>query len=158
MPLKAKKIIFESVLTPTLMYGAEAWTLNKKERSKVQAAEMKTLRAIVKKTRRDRIRNEKIREEVGVSSMLRKIDAAQLRWLGHLERMDEGRITKKRWKWTPRGRRPVGRPRKRWKDAIQETLQRYNLPNLEDLRRDQILHNRKDWKKRLARLTEKQYL
>ena len=112
----------------------------------------------MKQTRKDRMRNETIIEEVVVSSMLRKIDAAQLRWLGHLERMDEGRIAKKRWNWTPEGRRPPGRPRKRWKDAIQDTLQRYDIPKLEDLRRDQVLQDRKDWRKRLARLTEKQYL
>ena len=42
--LAAKKTIFESILMPTLMYGAETWVTNTKERSKIQAAEMKPLR------------------------------------------------------------------------------------------------------------------
>ena len=154
VPLKAKKVIFESIITPTLMYGSETWTMNKKERSKIQASEMRVLRTIVGKTRKDRIRNEKIREEVGVVPVLRKIDAAQLRWLGHLERMEDDRVAKRRWNWTPQGTRPRGRPRKRWKDTVKETLERYNMPKLEDLTRQQTLQNRPEWKKRLARLTE----
>ena len=154
IPLAAKKTIFESILTPTLMYGAETWVTNTKERSKIQAAEMKPLRLMRGKTRRDRIRNEKFREEVGVTPVLHKIDAAQLRWLGHLERMDRGRIAKRRWEWTPRNKRPVGRPRKRWMDAVKETLERHNLPTLEELRRNGTLQDRKEWRKRLIPLTE----
>ena len=149
VPLRAKKVIFDSIITPTLTYGAETWTMNKRERSKIQATEMRTLRAILGKTRKDRIR-----EGVGVVSVLRKIDAAQLRWLGHLERMDEDRIAKRRWKWTPQGNRPRGRPRKRWEDAVKETLERYEMPRLEDLTRQQILQDRREWRMRLARLTE----
>ena len=137
------------------MYGAETWSTNKRDRSRIQAAEMRTLRTIVGKTRRDRIRNVKIREDIKVAPILNKIDAAQLRWLGHLERMEEGRIAKERWDWTPEGRRPVGRPRKRWKNAVNETLARHNIPELEDLRRQRTLQDRRQWKKRLARMTER---
>lgn len=41
------------------------------------------------------IRNDKIREDMEVISILRKTDASQLRWLGHFERTDEGRIAKR---------------------------------------------------------------
>lgn len=40
---------------------------------------MRTIRIILGKTRRDRIRNVKIREDAGVMAVLRKIDTAQLR-------------------------------------------------------------------------------
>ena len=136
------------------MYGSETWSPNKRDRSRIQAAEMKPLRTILGKTRRDRIRNEKIRDIPKVALIQNKIDAAQLRWLGHLERMEEDRIAKRRWPWTPGGRRPVGMPRKRWRDSVNETLTRHNIPEIEELRRHQTLQNRPQWKKRLARLTE----
>ena len=82
------------------------------------------------------------------------MDAAQLRWLGHLERMEEDRIAKRRWKWTPQGRRPRGRPRKRWKDAVIDTLDRYDMPNLEHLTTHQTLQDRHEWRRWLALLTE----
>ena len=68
--------------------------------------------------------------------------------------MNDGRVAKRRWEWKPDGRRPVGRPRKRWTDSVSDNLQKNNMPTLEQLRRDNNLHNRDDWRKRVARLTE----
>ena len=41
-----------------LMYGSESWILNQKDRSKIQAAEMRYLRKVKECTRKDLIRNE----------------------------------------------------------------------------------------------------
>lgn len=57
---------------------------------------MKVLRLITRKSRRNRMRNEIIKEEVSVSSLLLQIDAAQLRWLRHLERIDKVRLATKK--------------------------------------------------------------
>ena len=56
---------------------------------------MKVLRTIVNKTRRDKIRNKTIRRQVVVVKLKNKINAAQQKWLGHLERMNDGRVAKK---------------------------------------------------------------
>ena len=82
-----------------------------KQENRIQTAEMRILRAIIGKTRRDRIRNEIVREEVGIKSILDKMDAARLRWWGHLEKMPEESLPKKRWRWRPEGKRPRGPPR-----------------------------------------------
>ena len=152
--IDVKKVIFESVLTPILTYASETWTTSTVERSRIQAAEMRALRIIVDKTRKDRIRNEEIRNQVGVVKIQNKIDAAQLRWLGHLERMSEERVAKKRWEWTPNGRRPVGRPRTRWKDTIEETLKRHEFPNLRELKNNNVFENRQEWRRLVTPLTE----
>ena len=93
-----------------MTYGSESWTLTNRDRSRVQASEMRTLRTIARKTRRDKIRNTTIRNQLGVAPMMNKIEKGQLRWLGHLERMDDNRVAKKRWTWKPDGRRSRGRP------------------------------------------------
>jgi hypothetical protein len=46
---------------PTLIYGAESWPLTTKHENRIIAPEMKFLR-IVGKTRRDKWRNNRIRE------------------------------------------------------------------------------------------------
>ena len=136
-----------------MSYGSESWTMTMKDRSRIQASEMKTLRTIVHKTRRDRIRNENVRGMVGVAPLINKIEKGQLRWLGHLMRMDGNGIAKKRWDWIPEGRRSRGRPRKRWKDGIEEVLAKYLLPTIEQLSREGTFENRREWRKMLIPLT-----
>ena len=152
IPLEAKRTIFQSILTPILTYASESWTLTNRDWSRVQAAEMRTLRAIVDKTKRDRIRNETIREMVGVTSVRNVIENSQLRCLGHVERMDGMRTVRRRWNWLPDGRRSVGRPRKRWRDGVEELLERRGIDNIEALR-DQEAFERTNWRRRLIHLT-----
>ena len=41
--------------------------------------------------------------------------------------MDEDRIPKRYLVWKPQGKRPVGRPRKRWMDGIREALEKRGI-------------------------------
>jgi hypothetical protein len=69
--------------------------MNSNNQSAIQACEMRFLRRIEGKTRRDRIRNKIIRETVGVQPIQEYIERTQLRWYGHVNRMDDKRIVKK---------------------------------------------------------------
>ena len=155
VPLEVERIILNTVLTPTLTYGSERLVMKSADRSRTQEAEMRQPRAMVGKTRRDRIRTEDIRKSVGVCSVLNKIDAGQLRWLGHLERMEEERVVRGCWEWMPGGRRPRGRPRKRWKETIEHTPSRHDLPNIRRLREEGILQDRTEWRKISAGSTDR---
>ena len=57
--------VMNATMTPTLMYGCEAWSLSKKLQSRVQAMQMRLLRRIEEVNRIDRVRNEVIRERLG---------------------------------------------------------------------------------------------
>ena len=46
------------------------------------------------------------------------IKSRRLRWAGHVARMDEGRSAFKILTSKPTGKRPLGRPRRRWADNI----------------------------------------
>src|SRR5215469_8943931 len=137
-----------------MIYGAECWTTTTASRSRIQAAEMRPLRAMIGKSRRDRVRNEYVRNRIGVSPMIKIIERSQLRWLRHLERMEEGRMARRWWAWRPEGgRRPRERPRKRWRDEVEGVLARNGLPELEELRRTEVFQDREEWRKRLRQLT-----
>ena len=46
------------------------------------------------------------------------IKSRRLRWAGHVARMEEGRGVHKVLVGKPEGKRPLGRPRRRWEDNI----------------------------------------
>ena len=46
------------------------------------------------------------------------IKSRRLRWAGHVARMEEGKSAFKILTGKPTGKRPLGRPRRRWKDNI----------------------------------------
>ena len=46
-----------------------------------------------------------------------------MRWAGHVARMAEGRGVYRVLVGKPAGKRPVGRPRRRWEDNIKVDLQ-----------------------------------
>ena len=58
------------MIVPTVMYGSEAWGLRVEERRKLDVMEMRCLRSMCGVTRMDRLRNEVVRERVGVDVML----------------------------------------------------------------------------------------
>jgi len=51
-------------------------------------------------------------------SHLDDIKTKQLQWYGHVQRMEERRLTKEFMKWRPPGRRKRGRPKLTWAEGI----------------------------------------
>ena len=56
------------------------------------------------------------------SNTVRVIKSRRLRRAGHVARMEEGRSAFKILAGKPTGKRPLGRPRRRWKDNIRMNL------------------------------------
>ena len=64
----AKLLIYWSIFVPTITYGHEFWVVTKRMRSRVQAAEMTSLRRVAGLSLgRDRLRSSAIREELGIN-------------------------------------------------------------------------------------------
>ena len=55
------------------------------------------------------------------------IKSQRLRWAAHVMRMEKTRTTRKITEWTPYKTRPVGRPRLRWMDQVEEDLKRMKI-------------------------------
>ena len=82
---KAKLI--NAIFLPMLTYQCQTWSLTKDLERKLVACEMKCLRKAVNKTRRDKFRNEVIRDIVGAKPVLQHIRQQQIKWFGHITRM-----------------------------------------------------------------------
>ena len=115
----AKKMLYEGIVVPTAMYGAEVWGLKEAERRKLDVFEMRCLRSMCGLTLWDRVRNEEVRRRAQVERPLsERVDQSVLRWFGHMEQMDEGRLAKRVMNADVEGHRPRGRPKLRWVDGV----------------------------------------
>ena len=73
--------LYWALVLPVLMYGSECWTLRKEDERRLLVAEMAWLRRIRGRSRRERIRNEKTREELAaVETVIEKIKRRRLTW------------------------------------------------------------------------------
>ncbi len=59
--MNATRRLYEVVVVPTALYGAEMWNVRESERNSLDVFEMRCLRSMVGVTRIDRVRNEEVR-------------------------------------------------------------------------------------------------
>jgi hypothetical protein len=69
-----------------------------------------------------RLHNEELHGLYSSPSIVRVIKARRMRWAGHVARMGVVRGEYNILVWRPEGRRPLGRPRRRWEDNIKMDL------------------------------------
>ena len=64
--MNVKKVFYEKVVVPTVMYGSEAWGMKVTEIQKLNVFEMKCLRSMTGVSCLNRVRNEVVRARMGV--------------------------------------------------------------------------------------------
>jgi len=64
---------------------------------------------------------------------VRFIKTQRIKCLGHIQRMDQARPTRKLLDWKPMGTRPVGRPRQRWQEDVMVDLKKLKVKNWKDI-------------------------
>ena len=70
-----------------------------------------------------RLHNEELNDLYSSPNIVRVIKSRRMRWAGHVARMDEERGAYWVLVGKPEGKRPLGRPRRRWVDKIRMDLQ-----------------------------------
>ena len=121
--IKAKKCLYEGVIVPTALYGAEACGMRSDERRKVNVLKMKCLRSLVGVSRMDRVRNEEVRRRAEIEmELVSRADQRVLRWIGHVERLDDYRMARRVLMAEVSVGRVRGRPRLGWMDGVKVAL------------------------------------
>ncbi|KAM3395287.1 hypothetical protein P3S68_004292 [Capsicum galapagoense] len=128
VPPKPKGKFYRVVVRPAMLYGAECWPVKNSHIQKMKVAEMRMLRWMCGLTRGDRVRNETIREKVGVTPVECKMREARLRWFGHVKRRGmDAPVRRCERLVLDDFRRGRGRPKKYWGEVIRRDMEQLQL-------------------------------
>ncbi|XP_068756587.1 uncharacterized protein [Montipora capricornis] len=139
-----KMRVYQACVLSTLLYGSEAWTLYSYQERRLNAFHMRCLRRLLGITWQDRVTNIDVLAKAGMPSIFAILTQRRLRWLGHVTRMDDGRIPKDMlFGELATGTRPTGRPALRYKDVCKRDLKAggFNPSDLES-----AASNRSGWR------------
>ena len=120
--------VYRACVVSTLLYGSETWTLHAGQERRLNSFHMRCLRRIFNINWQDRISNNAVLERAGVPSLHTLLKQRRMRWLGHLVRMEDGRIPKDLlYGELAQGTRSTGRPQLRFKDVCKRDLKALNI-------------------------------
>ena len=70
-----------------------------------------------------KLHNEELSDLYSLPNIVRVVKSRRMKWAGHVARMGEGRGVYRVLVRKSEGKRPLGRPRRRWEDNIKTELQ-----------------------------------
>jgi hypothetical protein len=117
------------IILPVVLYGCETWSLTLREEHRLRVFEKRMLRRIFGQKREEvmnewrKLHNEELRDLYSLQCIIRIIKLRSMRWVGHVARMGEKRNMYRLLVGKPEGKRPLGRPRRRWADNVRMDLE-----------------------------------
>ena len=106
---RVKGKMYNSVVRIAMLYGMETVAVTERQVGKMEVAKLKMVKWALGVTRKDKIRNEYVRETAKMAKLGDKLWNVRLRWCGRVKRR-EGYTGKRMTKMVVPGRRKRGRP------------------------------------------------
>jgi hypothetical protein len=125
--------IHKTIILPVVLYGCETLSLTLREEHRLRVFENRVLRRIFGPKRDEvtdgwrKLHNEELHGLYSSPSIFRVIKVRRMRWAGHVAPMGEVRGAYNILVRRPEGRRPLGRPKRRWEDNIKMDLREIGL-------------------------------
>ena len=124
--------IYKTIILPVVLYGRETWSLTLREERRLRVFENRILRRIFGPKRDEngqwrRLHNEELHSLYRSHNIVRVIQFRRLRWTGHVARIEESRSPFNILTGKPTGKRPLGRPRRKWEDNIRMDLEEIGI-------------------------------
>ena len=129
LSLKTKLKVYNAIVLPSLLYACETWTVYSRHAKQLNAFHMRCLRTLLHIKWQDKIPDTEVLQRAESESIHAILQRSQLRWAGHVHRMDDSRLPKRLlYGELKTGKRSLGRPKKRYKDTLKESLKQCNIP------------------------------
>jgi hypothetical protein len=115
--------IYKTVILPVVLYECETWSLTLREEHRLRVFENRVLRKIFGPKREEdgswrKLHNDEPHNLFSSLNIARVIKSRRISWAGRVTCMGEGRGVYRLLVGRPEGKRPLGRPRRRWEDNI----------------------------------------
>ncbi|KAG2594016.1 hypothetical protein PVAP13_5NG613003 [Panicum virgatum] len=128
VPQKLKGKFYWTAIRPAMLYSAECWPTKRRHVQQLSVAEMRMLRWFCGHTRRDRVRNEVIRDRVEVASIEEKLAQHRLRWFGNVQRRPhEAPVCNGVLERVDNVKRGRDRPKLMWDESVKRDLKDWNI-------------------------------
>ena len=135
-----------------MTYGCESWKSTTSLENKLNAFENKCLRKITNTNWKDFKSNETLREETKQEYITDVIRKRRWEYIGHALRMNEDRIPRQVFTWSPSGKRKRGRPKTTLKRTIEKEITTAGM-KMNDL--EQLAVDRQAWRAMISALCAK---
>ena len=120
--------VYQAVVLTALLYSCETWVLYRRHLKELESVHARHLRKILRIKWQDMIQNTEVLRRAWSTSIEAFLIKAQLRWTGHVLRMEDGRLPKDLlYGELKDGSRHVGGQRKRFKDTLKRSLTVCNI-------------------------------
>ena len=129
---KTKLKIFESNVISVLLYGCEAWKMNKYNEKRIDTFIQKCLRRILKIYYPNMISNDELYKLANIQKVSTTIQYRRRRYIGHILRQNPASYQHAVIKWQPQGKRSLGRPRETWKRTAERDLRCLRINSWDD--------------------------
>ena len=123
------KRVYRAVVLSSLLYGCETWTCYRWHIKKLDQFHLRCLRKVLRVSWKDHVPNQEILRRAELTGIEAMLNLAQLRWSGHVTRMDDSRLPKQLFHAElSTGKWHKGWQRKQYKDVLKSILKAYNIP------------------------------
>ena len=127
----AKKVVYEGLILSILLYGSEIWCLTEMLFNKLRVFHARCVRAMCRvtrlHTRMHRITTTELLQRLNLSTIDQYITRRQLRWLGHVARMEKERLPRKFLTSWVRNKRPRGAPQFTYGRGVMKALKKAEI-------------------------------
>ncbi len=128
--------MYEACVRSALLYGAETWALTNRLMEVLRCCDQRMLIYTAGVRWQDGRSSGEVAEMCGVEDLSSKLRQRRLRWFGDVERAGGGALSEVR-ELRVEGRRPLGRPKKKWSGCVREDM---NVLEIEEhVAQDQML-------------------
>ena len=128
LSINTKLKVYRAVVLTTLLYASETWTVYSRHAKQLNSFHMNCLRRILRVKWQDKVADTEILERTGLTTIHTLLQRNQIRWTGHVIRMENVRIPKQLlYGELSVGKRSVGGQRKRYKDCLKASLKALNF-------------------------------